>query len=159
MSTISYQDCEWLSDWHADTVFLSLRWRRPRGKKSGQTLSLSLFLVRPDDIFRWPRYSTALHTALYAWDGPLIGRCVCTDSMQEVRIWRGGESYLYCDIDTVLLYNSTDAGHNTAAGCHTILLCPQVGISMIKLLTLTQAFGQHLPTWTILSYQTRKLVT
>ena len=97
---------------------------------------------------------------LYSWDGPTdwemccVCRCCC--SMQEVRIWRG-VSYLYCDIDTVLLYNSTDAGHNTAAGCHTNLLCPQVGISMIKLLTFTEAFGQHLPTWAILSYQTRKL--
>ena len=80
---------------------------------------------------------------LYSWDGPTdwemccVCRCCC--SMQEVRIWRG-ESYLYCDIDTVLLYNSTDAGHNTSAGCHTNLLCPQVGISMIKLCTFTGAF-------------------
>ena len=70
--------------------------------------------------------------------------------MQEVPIWRG-ESYLYCDIDTVLLYNSTDARHNTSTGFHTNLLCPQVGISMIKLLAFTEAFGQHLPTWTSLS--------
>ena len=71
--------------------------------------------------------------------------------MQEVRIWRGGESYLYCDIDTVLLYNSTDAAHNTSAGGQASLLCLQVGISMIKLLAFTEAFGQHLPTWTSLS--------
>ena len=82
--------------------------------------------------------SNALHRTICMGRSPDWEMCCvcrwCCCSMQEVPIWRG-ESYLYCDIDTVLLYNSTGAAHNTSAGGHTYLLYFQVGISMIKLAT------------------------